>query len=98
MDHKDNRGCKDFVVSWHDIDAQGRMTLRAFANYLQEAAWRHADFLGVGFDELAKHNAVWVLIGVKGEIDSYPKWNDIVTVETWSKGYKGVVSYRDFYA
>lgn len=96
MNHSELQGFRNFIVNWQDIDAHGNLTLRAFSNYLQESAWRHAEKLGVGFYSLAEQDAVWVLVSLKGKIEKYPKWNDEIQIKTWHKGYEGVVSRRDF--
>jgi Acyl-ACP thioesterase len=85
-----------FTVSWQDIGKNGNLTLKAFANFLQETAWQHAQELGFGFDYMADHQAVWVLLGIKAEFYKQPQWHAEILMQSWHKGYKGVTSYRDF--
>lgn len=87
---------KKFSVTWQDLGMNGHLTMKAFANFMQEAAWQHAEVLGFGFDYMAEHQAVWVLVGVKAIFHRQPQWRDEVVLKTWHKGYKGVVSSRDY--
>lgn len=87
---------KTFSVTWQDLGMNGHLTMKAFANFMQEVAWQHAEVLGFGFDYMAQHQAVWVLVGVKAVFYRQPQWRDDVTLKTWHKGYRGVVSSRDY--
>ncbi len=84
------------TLTWQDIDCNGNMSLRALANMMQEAAWQHAEDLGFGFSYMVHHQAVWVLLGIRAEFYRQPRWQDSVRLESWHKGYKGVVALRDF--
>lgn len=85
-----------YQIAWQDIDANGKMTLRAFSNFLQESAWRHANEAGFGYHFLQQFGAVWVLTAIRFQLDQYPAWNDTIFLTTWHKGYKGVIASRDF--
>jgi len=50
---------------------------------LQLTAGDHADIGGISFTDMQQHNQAWVLSRMKLEIESLPKWRDIVTVKTW---------------
>lgn len=86
----------DFVVPWHQIDRNGRLSMKAFEDYLQQAATQHAEDLGFGYDYLNSHQALWVLVAVKGVFYSHPQWLDDLSLRTWHRGCKGVISLRDF--
>jgi acyl-ACP thioesterase len=79
------------------MDPKGEAHLTTICNYLQEAASMHAQMAGLGFDAMVKRNQVWVLTRLKIEIDSYPVWNDRLTLTTWSRGNEGIFYLRDFY-
>ena len=84
------------VVSWQDIDCNGHFSLHAFANLMQEAAWEHAEKLGFGFDYMAQHQAVWVLMETRLQFFGQPQWRDEIDLTTWHKGSKGIISFRDY--
>lgn len=85
-----------YQIAWQDVDANGKMTLRAFSNFLQESAWRHANEVGFGFNYLKQYSAVWVLTAIRAQIEQYPAWNDTIRLTTWHKGHQGVIASRDF--
>ncbi|MBU1370740.1 MAG: hypothetical protein KJ578_04695 [Bacteroidetes bacterium] len=83
-------------VSWQDVDAHGQMSLRAFAVFMQESAWKHAEELGFGFGFMAQHDAFWVLKSIRAQIFQYPAWKQNVLLQTWHRGYQGLLAFRDF--
>jgi len=43
-----------------------------------------------------KMNLTWVLSGFFITIDSYPKWQDTITIQTWPSGLERLFAMRDF--
>jgi acyl-ACP thioesterase len=80
----------------YDVDFEQQTTLEAICRSFLEAAWNHAEALGVGFGELAKENRLWVLARLLIKIDCYPNWSDIVTLNTWPRAAKSVFALREF--
>ena len=78
------------------VDYSRNLTIPALLENLQEAAWSHASLNGAGWDDLHRHNALWVLSRFHIAIERMPKWQENVTLETWSKLPDGVTAYRDF--
>jgi medium-chain acyl-[acyl-carrier-protein] hydrolase len=87
---------QDFLVSSADVDFQQKLRLSSLTNFLIQVAWRHAEHLGWGTDDLHKHNLVWVLSGMQIELDKYPVWRDSINIETWPKGINRLYYLRDF--
>jgi medium-chain acyl-[acyl-carrier-protein] hydrolase len=86
----------EYRIHSFEIDVKGNATLQILCKYMQESAWHHAENLGVGFSHLIKKNLVWVLSNQIIKIDSFPKWDEIISIHTWRSG-KGRLSYfRDF--
>ncbi len=85
-----------YPVSWHDIDANGKLSLRSFAVFMQESAWKHAEDLGFGFDFMAQHDAFWVLKSIRAQVFQYPAWKQNVLLQTWHRGYQGLLAFRDY--
>jgi len=50
---------------------------------LQLTAGDHAEIGGISFTDMQEFNQAWVLSRMRLEIDSLPRWKDIVTVKTW---------------
>ncbi len=92
------RGKSIFTVRTYECGADGHATLPTICNYLQEAASVNAEDLGFSksdFDS-AGENISWVLTKLVVKMDRYPKWEDDVTVETFPRGGRKIVAWRDF--
>lgn len=83
------------VVSYWDVDRDQVMTLAGVFKLLQEAAIKHADVYGLGAKAMAANGESWVLNRVATRIDRYPRYEEKVTVRTWSAGIRGFRGYRD---
>ena len=98
----DKRG--DVLPVWHqtfevrhsEVDASGRLKLRALADYLQEAAARHAAHIGVGVDDLACRNLLWVLSRIVIIIENFPGPAEQINVETWPRSPEKLFAMREF--
>lgn len=75
---------------------EGRMSLPYMARFLQEIAWRHAEYCGAGYHNLLPKGMMWVLSGLRMVIKDYPSWGEKLQCITWGKSYKGLYAYRDF--
>jgi medium-chain acyl-[acyl-carrier-protein] hydrolase len=87
-------GC--FSVQSFDADFHGLGTLEALCRYFQEAAWNHAEALGLGFHALQSQNCLWVLSRLLVEISDYPRWGERVTLRTWPRPPGPLLALRDF--
>ena len=67
-------------------------------NLLQEAASLHAASLGFGKGDFAAagENISWVLTRMVVKMNRYPVWEDELTVETFPRGGRKIVAWRDF--
>ncbi len=80
----------------YDVDAARHATSASLCRYFLEAAWNHAEALGVGFSNLAGQGRLWVLSRLLVAVDDYPVWGSAVTLRTWPRGTKSVFAMRDF--
>lgn len=85
-----------YLVHSYEMDQQGRLSIVSAINYFQESAWRNAEAMGFGFNELAGKNRFWVLSRLYVEMYRYPRWGDTVQLETWPKGMESLFALRDF--
>jgi acyl-ACP thioesterase len=85
-----------FKVRSYEVDAKRRATLEVVCRYLQEAAWNHAEALGVGYRLLEKQGRLWVLSRFVLRVQAFPLWGESVTVRTWPRFAKSVFAMRDF--
>ncbi|MEZ4630763.1 MAG: acyl-CoA thioesterase [Deinococcales bacterium] len=70
------------IPSYH-ADSQRRLTLPYLCGYLQEAAWHHAEALGVGYSHFQQQGIAWVLLRQRLEVRRWPLWGEEIRLETW---------------
>lgn len=85
-----------FRIRNFETDSQGDLTLLSLANYLQDAADRHAIQLGVGMPVLAELGLSWVLHRMKITVARWPRLAEEIRIETQPSGLERVYVYRDF--
>ena len=87
---------ENITIPCYDTDAASRLKPASFMNYAQEAAGRHAVYLGFGYDDLIATNTAWILSRVHVEFPDTPKWREELTLTTWHKGLNRLFFLRDF--
>jgi medium-chain acyl-[acyl-carrier-protein] hydrolase len=92
MAHREDQ----FTVRAFDCQPDGHIKPNALMQYLQEAAARHAEQLGVGFDALDQRGGFWVLTNLRIEMAVVPRWGDVMTIRTWPSGCTRVAAAREF--
>ena len=92
------KGRYQFKVRSYECGPDGRATLPTICNLFQEAASLHAAFLGFGKGDFAAagENISWVLTRMVVKMNRYPVWEDELTVETFPRGGRKIVAWRDF--
>lgn len=83
-------------VHSYDVDFTRRLTVTSLCRYFLEAAWNHAEALGVGFKQLAHEGRFWVLSRLRLELIRPPAWGSAITLRTWPRGARAVFALRDF--
>ena len=74
-----------FRLRTSDYDKYDHLTPKAILDLFQDVAGKHADYIGVGFDDMIKRDLIWVLVRTKYEVIRYPKLYSTVIVTTWPK-------------
>jgi acyl-ACP thioesterase len=80
----------------YDVNISRKLTMESLLRYFQEAAWNHAEHLGLGYSHLRERNQVWVLSRMMVVVDSYPEWGQSVALRTWPCGSMSLLALRDF--
>ena len=99
MVHSDGGGTRltePFEARSYAVDAFGLLTAPALSGWLQEAAGRHADRLGVGVEPLQARGLTWVLARQAVVIDRPVAIGERAEVVTWPSGADRLSALRDF--
>lgn len=81
--------------SW-EVDRKGIARPDVLFSILLDSAWAHANNSKFSYDSLKEGGQLWVLSRFLAMIHDLPKWDDEITVETWSKGTDKFFGLRDF--
>ncbi|MCK9625909.1 MAG: thioesterase [Bacteroidales bacterium] len=85
-----------FIIKCYEVDTQKNYKAFAFMNAAQEIAHIHSTQIGCGYYDLIKNNNVWVISRAHVKFIKAPKWEDMVTLETWNRREDGLFAIRDF--
>ncbi len=73
----------EYQLRAKDFDKYNNIKPSAVLDLFQDAACRHAEELGVGFDAMLARSYLWVLTRINFKIVSAPEKYQRVTVKTW---------------
>lgn len=85
-----------YPVRLNDISVDAKLRSWVVFDYLQDAAGRHADLLGVGLKQLRKSDLSWVLSRIRIQMDEFPEYGDTIKITTWPSGFDRLFAYRQF--
>ena len=83
-------------ITCYDTDVAHYLKPGAFMDLAQEIAYVSADSLHFGYDDLQRFGLAWVLSRMHIAFPAMPRWNDVVELATWHKGFSGPFYVRDF--
>lgn len=87
----------DSRIRYSETDSEGRLTLEALIDYLQDCSTFQSEDLGVGFKYLRERKQVWVLSAWQIVVDRLPDLCEHVTIGTFPYGFKGCFGHRNFF-
>lgn len=85
-----------FKVRSFDVDQNKRLKITSLSEYLQEVAGDHANSKGFGYKQVIGKSMVWIISGIRIEINRLPAWEEEVTIKTWVVENNRFISRRDF--
>ena len=86
---------KNFAISTKDADFKKDLRISSLVNFFIQAAWKHAEELGVGYSHLSKIGVGWIFSRFKIKIHQLPTWPGNISITTWPKGLDRVLYIRD---
>lgn len=87
---------KEYDIHVYEMGPDGKVSLHALFNYMQDAASVHAELLGYGRDDLMKNNHFWVLSRMYARLNDWPAWKDRIIVKTWPNGVDKLFAMRNY--
>ncbi|CAI7831179.1 unnamed protein product, partial [Closterium sp. NIES-53] len=90
-----------FVIRCYEVGVNRKASMETIANLLQEIGCNHAQSVGFSNDGFATTPAmlanrlIWVTTRMHIEMYKYPKWGDVVEIDTWFQDGT-IMSRRDW--
>ena len=78
------------------FDENGYIKPNVVLEQFEDAAAKHAEILGCGFEDMAKKGHLWVIVRTRYEVLANPKANTEIKVKTWPLKPKSVGFRRDY--
>lgn len=86
----------DSRVRYSEVGEDGRITISALMDYMQDCTNFQSEDLGVGLDYHEEKGLMWVLNSWQIIFDGFPRMGEKITVGTQSYGYEKMLGYRNF--
>ena len=87
---------KKYDLRTSDFDKFNNIKPSSVLDLFQDAAGRHAEKIGVGYEEMKARSYFWVLIKIKFQIIEQPKTHQTVTVKTWPLAPNKFIYRREY--
>lgn len=84
-------------VRYSEIDQNGKLTLDAILNYLQDASTFQSEELGLGIKYLQDEKMAWVLNYWQVDVVRYPKMAEQIEIGTFPYEFKKFIGFRNFF-
>ena len=85
-----------YKMSSFEVDPTKKATVQTLCKIMQEAAWDHADVLGLGYPQMIEKDLIWVLSRQKIKVHHFPKWGETIRLKTWPTGAQRLFAFREF--
>lgn len=89
-------GIYKFPIDAYLTDFRGRATLPMIGGFMLQAATKHAEERGFGYNEMSGQQRAWVLSRMAVEIYEYPKNDTVLTINTWVADVNRLFTERYF--
>lgn len=86
----------DSRVRYSEVGEDGKITISALMDYMQDCTNFHSEDLGVGLAFHKEKALMWVLNSWQIIFNRFPKMGERITVGTQSYGCKKMIGYRNF--
>ena len=83
-------------IRYSEVDPEGKLSVKALVNYLQDCSTFQSAEVGYGVDYLFPLGLAWVVNFWQIDIIRYPKLCENVTVGTLPYSFKGFIGHRNF--
>ncbi|MBE6065624.1 MAG: thioesterase [Clostridium cochlearium] len=87
---------KDYEIHYYEVDYKKRALITSIINYFGDIATKQSEDMSIGFKYMEENKIAWVIHKWDININSFPKYGDIIKVKTRPKYFQKFYAYRDF--
>ncbi len=85
-----------YSVHSYEMNRHQRASIRAICSYLIDTAGQHVHEVGYSIPQLLEQDRSWFFSRFLLRMETYPGWQDKITVETWPPGSQKLLALRDW--
>ncbi len=89
-------GIFEFEIDAYLTDFRGKATLPMIGGFMLQAATKHAEQRGFGYNEMTDQRRAWVLSRMVIELFEYPKNDTLFVIKTWVADVNKLFTERYF--
>ncbi|MFL0248159.1 acyl-[acyl-carrier-protein] thioesterase [Candidatus Clostridium stratigraminis] len=87
---------KEYEIHYYEVDYKKRVLITSIVDYLEDAATKQSDELGIGMDYLVENDLGWVLFKWNIDMYKYPVYGEKILIRTCPCAMKKFYAYRTF--
>jgi len=86
----------EYTIGYSSLNSDLTLGFPKLMDYLQDASTQHTGAVGYRPEWFVENKQAWVLTQWDIIFHKMPKWNDVLTVETWPSSFKSFIAERSF--
>ena len=87
---------KKYEINYYDVDYKLECKLSSIVNFLCDIGNEQAESVGDTIENLAEKNSAWVFYKYDIRMKKYPKYRDVISIETTPAGFNKFYAYRNY--
>lgn len=87
---------KDYEIHYYEVDYKKRALITSIINYFSDVATKQSEEINIDLKYMEENKIAWVIHKWDININSFPKYGDIIKVTTKPICFKKFYAYRDF--
>lgn len=87
---------KKYEINYYDVDYKLQCKLASIVNFLCDIGNTQSEYVGETIEALTAKNCAWVFYKYDINIKRYPKYRDVITVQTEPVGFNKFYAFRGY--
>lgn len=83
-------------VRYSEVETNKQVGISQIVNYFQDCSTFQSEDIGQGIVQLEESNRAWFLCGWQIEVERYPMFGEMITIQTWPYDRTDLYAYRNF--